>query len=207
MSTWQVRQEGSPTTVNYASAEEVVAALRDGIWLPTDEVKGPADSRWVPIEAHPAFEDVAAEAEEPAPHADETHLDMNPLIDVCLVLLIFFILTISYESLERAIDVPQDNTEEKGTSLPKVKYDDIKDRVFVVVARMEGEKPVVKLEKETVAIGDLDRKMKELIDRTGRKEMLLDLDGNVPWGIETAILDAAKGNGVHNILLRPKPRK
>jgi biopolymer transport protein ExbD len=72
---------------------------------------------------------------------------------------------------------------------------------------MEGDRPVVKLEKETVEIEYLDQKMKELIDRTGRKEMLLDLDGNVPWGIETAILDAAKGNGVHNILLRPKPRK
>jgi hypothetical protein len=30
--------------------------------------------------------------------------------------------------------------------------------------------------------------------------MVLDIDKDVPWGIETAILDAAKGNGVHNIM-------
>ena len=42
--------------------------------------------------------------------------------------------------------------------------------------------------------------MKEVIDSTGRKEMVLDIDKDVPWGIETAILDAAKGNGVQNIL-------
>ena len=41
---------------------------------------------------------------------------MNPLIDVCLVLLIFFILTITYASLERAIDVPQLNPDQKGPS-------------------------------------------------------------------------------------------
>ena len=42
----------------------------------------------------------------PGEAPDETRLDMNPLIDVALVLLIFFILTTTYESLRRAIDLP-----------------------------------------------------------------------------------------------------
>ncbi|MDB5309540.1 MAG: Biopolymer transport protein ExbD/TolR [Gemmataceae bacterium] len=208
MSTWQVRAEGSPTAVVVPSATDILSGLRDGIWLPTDEVKGPTDAAWTAIEAHPAFEEAAAELELPPPEPpDETHLDMNPLIDVCLVLLIFFILTITYASLERAIDVPQDTPEEKGSSTTKVEYKDIKDRVFRVTARMDGEQPVIKLEADVVKVEELEDKMKQVIDRTGRSEMLLDIDGNVPWGIQTAIMDAAKGNKVHNILCRPKPRK
>ena len=207
MSSWQVRPEGAAAPLPVASAEAVVAGLRDGIWMPTDDVKGPTDTAWTTIEAHPAFEEAAADLEPPAPEpADETNLDMNPLIDVCLVLLIFFILTISYASLERAIDVPED-TPEKGASAKKVEYKDIKDRVFRVTARMEGETLVVLVEKEPAKLDEIETKIKKVIDQTGRREMLLDIDGNVPWGVQTAILDAAKGNGVHNILYRPKPKR
>src|SRR5262245_24898701 len=98
---WQVRQEGSPEAINLPTEVDVLAGLRDGNFLPTDEVKGPTDADWQPIETHPQFAEAAQEVEPPpAESVDETHLDMNPLIDVCLVLLIFFILTITYASLE-----------------------------------------------------------------------------------------------------------
>jgi biopolymer transport protein ExbD len=122
------------------------------------------------------------------------------------VLLIFFILTITYESLRRAIDLPQDTNEEKGAA-QKLEYKDIKDRVIRVTARMDGEKPVVKIEEKVVPVEQIQYELRQTIDRTGRKEMLLDVDGNVPWGLQTQILDAAKGNGIHNILYRPKPRR
>ena len=208
MSTWHVRQEGSPAAVSVPSAGDVLTGLRDGVWLPTDEVKGPADAGWVAIETHPTFEEAALELGPPPPEpADETNLDMNPLIDVCLVLLIFFILTITYASLERAIAVPDSPDEKKGKTDKPLKWDHIKDRVFRVTARMNGEKSVIKLETDVVTTDDLHARMKQLIDRTGRRELLLDIDGDVPWGVQTAILDAAKGNGVINILYRPKPRK
>ena len=206
MSTWQVRQEGAPSAVAVPSAEEVAAGLRDGVWLPNDEVRGPGEAGWTPMELHPVFAEAAAEQEGHAPEvADETHLDMNPLIDVCLVLLIFFILTISYESLERSIAIPETAPEDKGAAIPKVNLKDIRDRVFIVSAVMEGEKVAVKLEKEAVPMEQLESRMKDVMNRTGRSEMLFDLDTDVPWGVQTAILDAAKGNGVHNVMLRPRP--
>jgi biopolymer transport protein ExbD len=58
-----------------------------------------------------------------------------------------------------------------------------------------------------VKMDDLEDRMKRVIDKSGRHMMLLDIDGNVPWGIQTAILDAAKGNGVHRILYHPRPRR
>src|SRR4029079_11271761 len=130
------------------------------VWKPTDDVKGPADAGWTTLETHPAFQEAAEDLESlPPEEADETHLDMNPLIDVCLVLLIFFILTISYASLERAIDVPED-TPEKGASAKKLEYKDIKDRVFRVTARMDGETPVLMVEKEPAKLDEIESKMK-----------------------------------------------
>jgi biopolymer transport protein ExbD len=203
MSGWLVRQQGSPTAISVPSAAEVLTGLRNGNWEPTDEVKGPADAAWRPIEQHPTFAEAAAELEPPKPEgADETTLDMNPLIDVCLVLLIFFILTITYASLERSIDIPEENQDKKGPAT--VQFKDIKDRVFVVQAKMEGDKVVVKVEKEDTPIDQIANKIKLVINTTGRKEMVLDIEKEVPWGVETAILDAAKGNGVHNVISNNK---
>jgi biopolymer transport protein ExbD len=202
---WFVRQEGSRRTFSVPSAADVLAGLQDGNWLPTDEVRGPADEKWQPIELHPAFADAAAEIDPPKPEGpDETHLDMNPLIDVCLVLLIFFILTITYASLERAISIPEDTPEQKGPQ--RVDWKDIKDRVFLVTARMDGERPVVKVEKKEVPLDQIAAEIKQVVESTGRREMVLDIDKDVPWGVETAILDAAAAkdrNGnrlVHNII-------
>jgi len=199
MAAWFVRQEGSPVAVNVSSEGEVLAGLRDGNWLPTDEVKGPGDAEWRTIESHPTFAEAASdiEPEKPEPK-DETHLDMNPLIDVCLVLLIFFILTITYASLERAIDVPPLNPEQKGPS--QVEYKDIKDQVFLVSAKMDGDRPVIRVASKEVPLDQVAGEMKNVIQQSGRKEMVLDSDIDVPWGIITAILDAAKSNGVRNIL-------
>ena len=135
MNAWLVRKEGAHAAVQLPTVEAVIAALRDGLYDPTDEVKGPTDAAFTRIEAHPALEEAASEVEfYRGDENDETHLDMNPLIDVCLVLLIFFILTITYESLRRSIQIPQSVEEEKGAPT-KVDYADVKDRVFRVTAR------------------------------------------------------------------------
>jgi biopolymer transport protein ExbD len=212
MSVWQVRKEGSPEEYGLPTDDAVLTGLRDGNFVPTDEVKGPDDVDWQPLETHPRFAEAAQEVEPPpAETADETHLDMNPLIDVCLVLLIFFILTITYASLERAISVPEDAPDDKAAAQVNIK--DIKDRVFIVTVKMDGEKPVIKIGTHG-ALKEVPRnrvfaEMETIINTTARKEMVLDIEPDVPWGIETEILDAAKGNKVHNIInnQRPRPRR
>ncbi|QJW99062.1 ExbD/TolR family protein [Frigoriglobus tundricola] len=206
MSAWQVRKEGAPEVYTLASEADVVTAMRDGHFVPFDEVKGPRDEFWLPLETHPVFAEAALDVDPPPPEVtDETHLDMNPLIDVCLVLLIFFILTITYASLERAVDVPEDSPDEKGAK--KIDYREIKDRVFKVIVKMDGEQPVITIEGKKVPLDRVYAEMETVIGTTGRKEMLLDIDRDVPWGVETAVLDAAKGNKVHNIINNQRPRR
>src|SRR5262245_15475167 len=208
MSAWQVRKEGALDVYTLPTEADVLTALRDGNFVPADEVKGPDDTDWQPLETHPTFAETALDVEPPpSVSVDETHLDMNPLIDVCLVLLIFFILTITYASLERALEVPQDTPDEKGVKT--IDYKDIKDKVFRVIVKMDGERPVIKIEGKEVP-HDKEKLFKEIetiVNTTGRKEMILDIERDVPWGIETDILDAAKGNKIHNIINNQRPRR
>lgn len=198
MSIWHVRHEGSSQALPVSSPGEIVEGLRDGLWLPTDEVRGPTEVKWTPLELHPVFADAANEVEPPIEKADDTHLDMNPLIDVCLVLLIFFILTITYDTLRRAIEIPPEKPDDKGAA--KVSFPEMKDRMFKVVAQMDGDKPVIVVDGKTVSPEELAKEIKSVVDRTGRREMLLDVTRDVSWGHLLAIIDAAKGSGVTEIL-------
>src|SRR5262245_28268551 len=202
MSAWQVRKEGALDVYTLPTEADVLTALRDGNFVPADEVKGPDDTDWQPLETHPTFAETALDVEPPpGVSVDETHLDMNPLIDVCLVLLIFFILTITYASLERALEVPEDTPDEKGQKT--IEYKDIKDRVIRVTVKMDGERPVLKIEGKEVP-PDKQKIFKEIetiVSTTGKREMLLDIEKDVPWEVEIEmLLDAAKGNKIHNII-------
>src|SRR5260370_16929946 len=105
---YSIRHQGSPRSVPGLTLAEVAEGLQEGQWEPDDEVKGPKDQDWVAIENHPDFEEVAADLEPPpgGHEVDETRLDMNPVIDVALVLLVFFMLTASYAAIQRVLDMP-----------------------------------------------------------------------------------------------------
>ena len=200
---WLVRFEGTADTVPVESAQRVLEGIRDGEWEPSDEVRGPADKGFTIIEEHPLFAESVAEMGEPIRReASDDALDMNPMIDVCLVLLIFFILTTTYESLRRTIDVPAEP--ENKEAVAKQIQDDIRDKAFTVAAWMESGKPTIKIEDEVIPFAELDAKVKQHVKATGRTEMLLEVDGRVPWGIEAAIHDAAKGANIHQIYRKKK---
>ena len=90
--TWKVREEGSPRVREGLSLEQVVEGLEEGEWGPTDEVRGPNDRDWTRFENHPEFSDAVALEPLPSHEDEETHIDMTPIIDVAMVLLVFFIL-------------------------------------------------------------------------------------------------------------------
>jgi biopolymer transport protein ExbD len=202
---WRVRFEGSATVVEADTAQRVVDGLRDGDWEPTDEVRGPDDPDWTAIEEHPQFAEAVSELAPPLTHKpDETRLDMNPLIDVALVLLIFFIITTTYSSLRRSIEVPAPSEEKGKSETTKPKPEELIERTFRVEAWMDGETPRIKVEDKLVDPADLEKEVKAVIASTRRNEMMLEVDGKVPWGVEALIHDAAKGADVHHIYRKPK---
>ncbi len=197
---WQVRHLGMPEGQPLENAERVLEGLRDGDWDPSDDVRGPGEIDWRQIEDHPHFADAVAEMGPPPPEPpDESRLDMNPMIDVALVLLIFFILTATYTSLRRSIELPPAPTDE-GAAKQVAKKEDIQDRVFRVKVNLGTDgATIIKIEDRAVALADIDREFKDHVRNTGRKEMHLTVADDVPWGTEAKIYDAARGAEIHQI--------
>lgn len=200
---WLVRLSDDPEPRSFDAPEKVLDGLREGDWEPTDEVRGPGERMWVPIEEHPVFADaVAGMGPPPAEPEDEARLDMNPLIDVALVLLIFFILTATVSTLRRTIDVPPPAPDQEGKPLPKL--DDIRDQVFTVTVTLDEQgKPVVQIEQRVILF---DRLVEELKDVTakGRKEMYLMMSNDVDWETDVKIRSAATEAGVRTVHVPPK---
>jgi biopolymer transport protein ExbD len=192
---WNVRHQGSPQSVDGLTADDVLDGVKEGVWEPSDEVMGP-------------FAQAMAEYEPPPPKhpEDETRLDMNPLIDVALVLLIFFILTTTYEELRKEFNPPaaeRENKQGKTTTDTELKKTSIR-----VTAKMENGQPVFRVEGEVVAEKDLEAKFNEYKEKAGHNVLAMDVDSQVPWKAVVSIQDAAAGAKFQEIIrvIRP-PRE
>jgi biopolymer transport protein ExbD len=201
--TWKIRHEGSPQA-RALSLEKIVEGLRDGLWEPTDEVWGPADKGWMAIENHPQLAEVAAELDPPpAVHEDETNLDFNALIDVCLVLLIFFMMTTTYAvAVQKTVPLPSIKDDQTKSKAIRISDQQVSQRMVRIDAKLDGRgKPLIYVENLRVDVVkdddslDQDRLAGELLRYTQgnprREEVLLDAAG-VTWGMVVSIQDAAK---------------
>lgn len=205
---WQIRFESTGLTLPLSSGGKVLEGLHTGEWDMTDEVRGPDDADWRPIEDHPAFAESISELDAPrAEPPDETRLDMNPLIDVALVLLIFFILTTTYSTLRRSIDVPAE-PDGKGKQENVVTANDLKNLAFNLTVWSDGDTFRVKLEDSILDMKDLEKLMIEQVRNSGKRQLILSVDGKVPWGVEALVYDAAKAAEVTQIYrkkYKPQP--
>jgi biopolymer transport protein ExbD len=204
---WSLRPAGTTNATDGLSADDVLDGVKEEIFDPTDEVMGPNDSGWVSLEHHPVFAQAMADYEPPPPKAmeDETRLDMNPLIDVALVLLIFFILTTTYEELRKEFNPPPGERQNKAGSVTDKDLDKITVRV---TAKMVDGQPVFSVgvggEMAVVAQKDLEAKFKEFKDENHRA-LAMEVDPQVPWKAVVAIQDAAAGAKFTEIIRVMRP--
>src|SRR5262249_7641858 len=154
----------------------------------------------------------------PRVYDDETRLDMTPLIDVCMVLLIFFILTTSYTVLQKIIEAANLRPSRVGGGRPVSSAEVESTMVRVALRDIGGDKVRVQIEKETfdadkdVYDGDkadearqLDRRLVDALQqfRGGgdKNKVLLEFDRGVPHGFTVAVQDAAKLAGMSEVLV------
>src|SRR6516165_8546012 len=195
--TWTIRHAGSPRSVEGLTSAQVLEGLQDGLWESTDEIMDEGDTAWAPIEVHPQFAELAADIEPPPPphREDETRLDMNPLIDVCLVLLIFFILTTSFSTLQKVLDMPGASPQTLQ-GLPVRKAEDLQKFTIMVTAQQENGKPVIRVENQVTEPANLMTELNSFVKAKRVTEVLLMASDDVDWGTVVAIQDAAKGAGI-----------
>jgi biopolymer transport protein ExbD len=205
---WKIRHEGSPQAMEGLSLAQVVEGLQDGLWEPTDEVMGPDETEWQAIENHPQLAELAVDLEPPPRRheEDETRLDMNPLIDVALVLLIFFILTASYQALQKVVAAPGMTARElKGPPI-KTKAQVAKYMIKVDVKQENG-KPVVYVEDKAVPEEQLQAELASYVRTTRKTEMVLNIEPGVDFGTAIMVQDAAKGAGIEQAAYLVKPKQ
>lgn len=199
---WKVRHQGSPTAMGDLTLAQVAEGLADGRWEPMDEVMGPNETAWVAIENHPQLAEIAAELEPPPPrhYDDETRLDMNALIDVCLVLLIFFILTTSYAVLQKRLEAPGLSADTvKGP--PIVTKAKLEQQMVFLTVRMENGQPVIRIEDQVVEPSRLEAELYKYRRATKKTQLLAQIDYDVPQSVQVAVFDAAKGADLESVKL------
>lgn len=202
---WKVRHQGSPESTGDLTLGQVMLGLLDGRWEPTDEVMGAQDTTWVPLENHPQFAEVVADLEPPPPRVydDETRLDMTALIDVCLVLLIFFILTTTYANLQKIIDAANITSDKVGAR-PITREQKERDMVAVQV-KQKGDRSVIYVNGSEVDSNDLIAALRPYAEQKRRK-LLLDTDRKVPHEVAVKVQDDAKSAGLDQVFwLLPTP--
>lgn len=214
---WKVRHAGSPKFRDNLTVQQVAQGLADGHWDQTDEVMGPGDQQWIPFEEHPTFEEIVEDLEppEPADHSDETTIDMNALIDVCLVLLIFFMLTMTYSQLQKAMTAPKVSKDDSG---PKTIVVDPKTQETMIIVTLDIDKKTKELnlhvqgtkvklkDPKKVTQEDLAEVLKSNGAGTEKVKMVQQVAFDVPHGSAAAIRDAAKSAGIETIYMA-KPQK
>lgn len=197
---WKVRHEGSPQSVEL-TLEQLEDGLADGRWEATDEVMGPGDSQWMALENHPRLAELAADLEPPPPkpYDDETRLDMNALIDVTLVLLVFFILTTTVAALQKRLEAPSVDEGKAGVAV--FTKEQVDQSMIHLTAKMEGSDPVIRIENQVVELPMLVRELRKFVGKSGKTMLLLEHDDNVPQDMVVKIIDAAKGAGMDRVRL------
>lgn len=183
---WKVRHQGSPRPVENLTLQNIIDGLQDDQWETTDEVMGPKDQRWVAIESHPQFAEVVddLDTDHVAPEVDEAHLDMNALIDVVMVLLIFFILTMSYIALEKYLDTPRTKSDTGQIIRPDPTA---LSRMIKVEVRQDKGKTKVFVEQRETSMDNLVRTLKN----ERKNEVLLYAEPKVDWGTVIGVVSAA----------------
>jgi biopolymer transport protein ExbD len=204
---WKIRHEGSPRSIEGLTMPEVTQGLLDGLWEPTDEVMGPDDAHWVALENHPNFSELALDLEPMPPklHEDETRLDMTALIDVTMVLLIFFILITSYAALQKMISGPESSFESaKPKPIAIGHAHDL--MIFVHVVQDTDGNWGIKVENDPVKRENLADKLRQYKRDTHKTQLLIDCPDDAPREMMIAALDAAAQAELKPSDLRqPKP--
>lgn len=198
---WKVRHHGETQFVGNQTVVQIAEGLRDGTWDSEDEVQGPGETKWTTLSDHPVFEELVAaidEAEEEH-EVEDQHIDMNPLIDVCLVLLVFFILATTMAVMEKVLNMPEGKKESKNP-ITVTEADARKTMILVEAKKAEG-KTQYWVEKKEVPAEKLTATLRELAQNEKKKQLVIDAQG-VEWGAIIRVIDAAAGAGIEKVNMK-----
>lgn len=118
-------------------------------------------------------------------------INITPLVDVVLVLLIIFMLTAPILQSGIEVEVPKTRTVKEITE----------ERVVITIDRSQR----VFLGNEPVNINEIAAKLRRKVRDPEHQSIFLRADENVPFGAFATVMDAVKQAGITNVSIVTQP--
>jgi len=120
------------------------------------------------------------------------HMNVTPLVDVVLVLLIIFMVITPMMSKQFWLHVPK--ADKKAALEPAEPDPD--DIPIVLTVRQDGS---IWINKDQIALPELPQKLARIVAARTTPVVFFDAEDAVGYGTAMAVLDAARGGGANNI--------
>ena len=145
--------------------------------------EGKPKRRWV-LHSHDATKPATADA--------KSDINITPLIDVMLVLLIIFMVVTPLAQRGLDIALPQPNPNQKRSDTPP--------NTVVLGLEQSPTGPIYSVNKEAIGtLEALDAKLKDIFQTRSDKTLFVKATGEVPYGKVVEAMDVARGSGVERI--------
>jgi biopolymer transport protein TolR len=119
-------------------------------------------------------------------------INVTPLVDVMLVLLIIFMVTAPMMMEGVEVNLPQTQAKQMKTE---------EDPLILTVDRQGG----IHIEKHTIKLEEIEVKVKKIFQYRRDKEILLRADKDVPYGFVIRVMAAVKRAGITKLGMVTEP--
>lgn len=195
MSRWNLRNHDSDSKSILLESIEIQDLIVSGLLSINDEIRKEGETSWKTFEDYPEFDDTFS-VKSSIKHDEDENIDMNALIDVCLVLLVFFILLTSYAKLVQHLEAAKTNPDSKIPSITTTQAD----QKTKVVIKTEAGKTLFYINEQVVESENLTTALKASARKLKSKDLILFYSDDVPYQAVISIQDAARAADFQQIL-------
>ncbi len=195
MSRWDLRKHDSDSKSILLESIEIQDLIVSGLISINDEIRKEGETTWKTFLDYPEFDDTFS-VKSSIKHDEDENIDMNALIDVCLVLLVFFILLTSYAKLVQHLEAAKTNPDSKIPSITTTQAD----QKTKVVIKTEAGKTLFYINEQVVESENLTTALKASARKLKSKDLILFYSDDVPYQAVISIQDAARAADFQQIL-------
>jgi biopolymer transport protein TolR len=126
-------------------------------------------------------------------HRPMAEINVTPLVDVMLVLLIIFMVTAPM--MEQGLEVDLPNTTTQNIR--------VKEPPLVITVKRDGQ--IHLAESQPFALAELEAKLDAILDGDASREVFLRADEKVPYGLVAKVMAKARAAGVEKLGMVTEP--